>query len=321
MLPALHSVQANPVKLAEPIDADGRQWAMLLPAGEFSGRDGRGPYRMDDAEKVIAASFDAANTGSLPVDVNHSIDRAGPKGQPAPAAGWISRMEARADGVWGFIEWTARAAQSIRDKEYRFLSPVFLHSAQAPYKVVYLARASLTNDPNLTLTALHTTQKGKAMDETQLAELRTLLQLADSADGAAIVAGVRKSLESRNTADPSQFVPIAMFQQTVSELNKLRTDISLEEAQRTVDGHMRDGHLMPHMRDWAVSLCQSNPAHYKSFLEGAGKPVKQLFDQMTGGPMIKGQPPARRETQLSAIHATLGLSAEDLKLYGEGDKQ
>ena len=74
-------------------------WVHLLPAGEIETIDRRGPYRIADAEKLIAAGF--AATPRLPIDENHATDLAAPKGQPAPARGWITAMEAREDGIWG----------------------------------------------------------------------------------------------------------------------------------------------------------------------------------------------------------------------------
>ena len=316
---ALQSTQAKPVKLAEPIDADGRQWAMLVPAGTIETKDGRGPYRLKDAEAVIAASFQHANTGSLPVDINHAIDLEGEKGRPSPASGWITRMEARADGIWGLIEWTMNAARMIREKEYRFLSPVIAHTAGK--EVLAVLRASLTNNPNFTMTALQSAQEGSTMDETQLGELRTLLSLADDADGAAIVAGVRKALESRNTADPAQFVPIATFQATVAELHKLRSGISLQSAQNTVERDIEEGRLLPFMKDWAVSLMQANSAAYDDFLSGAGQPVQRFIKSLHAPTGLSRLPPASGALKVTEVHQILGHSAEDLKTYGEGAEQ
>jgi Mu-like prophage I protein len=91
--------------------------------------------------------------GRLPVDYDHSIDLAAPKGLPAPAAGWIDQLEARADGIWGRVAWTARAAASIAALEYRHISPVFDHTRGGA--VVRILRAALTNSPAIpNLTAL-----------------------------------------------------------------------------------------------------------------------------------------------------------------------
>ena len=128
------------------------QWVMLIPAGEFSGRDGRGPFRLADAQCVIAATEALGMVAGVPIDYDHATDFAAPKGRPAPAAGWIRELEQRAGALWGRVEWTPHGAQAITSREYRYISPVFQYSADG--EVTRLLRAGLTNNPNLYLTAI-----------------------------------------------------------------------------------------------------------------------------------------------------------------------
>jgi len=46
----------------------------LLPRGVFKGRDGRGPYRMPDPAKVIAATQAHQKGAKLPVDFDHQLE-------------------------------------------------------------------------------------------------------------------------------------------------------------------------------------------------------------------------------------------------------
>lgn len=157
------------------------EWVHLTPAGTFSGADGRGPFTLKDADDVIKTSMEA---GRLAIDENHAIDVAGPKGQPSPARGWIVEMEARGDGLWGRVEWTTSGRALIEDKAYRGISPVFVSTKEGG-QVVKLLRAALTNDPNLTLTTLHS----RTPDMDFLAKLRTALGLkADAAEDAVLTA-------------------------------------------------------------------------------------------------------------------------------------
>ena len=43
----------------------------------------------------------------------------------APAAGWVQAVEAEPDKLFTIVEWTETAAEEIRRKEYRFISPEF----------------------------------------------------------------------------------------------------------------------------------------------------------------------------------------------------
>ncbi len=315
---SLNTSQADPQPITSAMGDDGRQWAHLLPSGDIRTKDGRGPYKADDLDKIILQSQQAANTDKVPVDYDHAIDLAAPKGLPAPAAGWIARMEARPDGIWGLIEWTANAAKAVREKEYRFLSPVFQHTADN--RVMALVRASLTNNPNLTLTALNAAQKGNSMDlEEFLTALRDKLGLASDTDHAAIIEAIGKAMESRNSADPAQFVPIGLFQQTMAELNKLRSGVSLQAAEHIVVQAIQNGKILPFMKEWALSLCQTNKAAFDDFLEGAGQPVTEFISSLQSKydfSYAKLGELDDRQGQQSEVHRTLGLSAEDVKTYG-----
>jgi hypothetical protein len=120
-------------------------WVQLLPAGTFRGEDGRGPYILSNPAAVVAASM---GEGKLPVDENHAIDLAAPKGAPSPARGWIVEMQARPDGIWGRVDWSETGRSLLQSKAYSFLSPVFMYSPSGIISRIF--RAGLTNTPNLT---------------------------------------------------------------------------------------------------------------------------------------------------------------------------
>lgn len=157
---------------------DAPQWVQLLPVGDFAGRDGAGPYRLDDPQSVITATLAAASGADLPIDYDHQILWSRDNGQPAPAAGWIKAYEARPDGVWGRVEWTPAAAARLRDREYRYLSPVFWFSPDGT--VTRIECAALTNTPNLELAAVASrlpNHDGGEMDPKQIAALAAALGL------------------------------------------------------------------------------------------------------------------------------------------------
>ena len=130
---------------------DPPEWVQLLPAGAVEARDGR-RWRLDDAPAVVAASLRRAGGTDLVFDYGHQTDHARENGQPAPAAGWIRALEARAGAVWGRVEWTGRARAMLRAREYRYVSPTFRHTRAGV--VTEVLRAALTNNPALDLPAL-----------------------------------------------------------------------------------------------------------------------------------------------------------------------
>lgn len=63
--------------------------------------DGRGSFKIDDPQAILAASQAVLERGLL-VDFDHATERK-ETGASAPAAGWIHKLEAREDGIWGLV--------------------------------------------------------------------------------------------------------------------------------------------------------------------------------------------------------------------------
>lgn len=263
-------------------------WIHLVPAGRFQGRDGRGPYLLSDARAVIAESQRFAGAIKIPIDYDHQIDHAEKNGQPAPAAGWITRLEARADGIWGLVEWTARAEARIAGGEYRYISPVFNHTREGI--ITRVLRAGLTNFPNLPeLKALFSASMETENMEQLLAELRKLLGLGEDADGAAILAAIGDMSRSKNSAspDPSKFVPIADFEKVVAELNSLKQGVSKQSAVEHVEAQIRAANMPTYLKDWGVALCSVNKPAFDAFI---GR-TKGQFNKIAAHSGMTAMPP------------------------------
>jgi phage I-like protein len=172
------------------------EWIMLMPVPAtriVATVDGRGPYRVADAAKLASASLQA-HDGRIPIDENHSTDLAAPRGEPAPARGWATELQARADGIYGKVEWSPSGAALMSEKSYRYISPVIIHDKAG--NVLDLPRASLTNTPNLLgMAALNAKENETENDmdplNALLTKLRTLLGLPDTADADAVLAKVK----------------------------------------------------------------------------------------------------------------------------------
>ena len=127
------------------------EWVHLLPAGEIRAMDGRGPYRVASMTRI---ALQLPPGDKLPIDECHATDLAARMGLPAPARGWIVELQAREDGLWGRVEWTATGRQLMAERAYKGISPAIVYNASRD--VLKVLRASLTNTPNLQgLTALH----------------------------------------------------------------------------------------------------------------------------------------------------------------------
>ncbi len=253
--------------------AEAPEWIELIPAGEFLGRDGRGPFRLVEPARVIAATLELRMAGGIPVDYDHATDFAAPRGEPAPAAGWITELASRDGAIWGRVAWTERARERICAREYRFISPVFQYSSEDG-RVTRLLRAGLTNNPNLYLSAISVAEGEEVTMEETLKELREVLGLAADAAPAAVVAGVRELAAASRTAmaagargpNPAKYVAMAEYEKALTELNRLRAERARERAEREVDEAVRAGKLVPAQREWAVEYCAADPRGFGAFV-------------------------------------------------------
>lgn len=143
------------------------------------------------AQRIIEATIAYQKGADLPFDYDHQLVFAEKNGQPAIASGWIKELAVRPDGIWGRVDWTAKAAAHIAAKEYRYLSPMFAHDKDG--NVLRLAGAGLTNVPNLEITAI-ASQHGEDCTMDLLKILAALFGLPETSDQAAIVAHCQKLL-------------------------------------------------------------------------------------------------------------------------------
>ncbi|MQX38544.1 hypothetical protein GHC57_18705, partial [Roseospira navarrensis] len=269
----------------------------LLPRGVFKGRDGRGPYRMPDPAKVIAATQAHQKGAKLPVDFDHQLEYQR-DGDTVRAAGWIDGLRADDDGLFGRVEWTPAAARMIADREYRYVSPVFLHSRAGD--ILRLCSVSLTNKPNLDLIALNTERRPMSSPDPQdlLRPLRDQLGLLQDAEPVAVMAALSDALglspetaASSAAPDPRQWVPIGEYRRVVQELNAVDNRLSSHMAERYVETLVEGGHLLPFQRDWAVALCRADKDALDTFVAEVAPQTQALFKTLTT-PQVTG--PARR---------------------------
>lgn len=333
-----HAVQVPPATTG----GDLPEWYHVVPAGEFRGRDGRGPYRLLSPNDVVEAF--AAWGGDLCVDYEHQTLTADQKSGPVPAAGWVKAIEARDDGIWAQIEWTETAAAALKAKEYRYLSPVFNY-VPATGEVRALTMVALTNIPNLHLQAAASRQ-GDAMNEllerlcymlnlpltttaeemaAQLDKLKTMLADAQATAAAsaelaklvglaadASIATVAQSVQAKlaelgQTPDPAQFVPKAQYDQVAHSLAELQGTTKAAETERLVEEAMSAGKVPPALKAWATEYANRDPEGFRKYVETAPAISGSAHSILGQGPGADTQTLSPEEETVA--HA-LGLPAD-----------
>ncbi len=144
--------------------AEAPEWIRLLPLGEVRLSDGRQPFTVtpQSLEAIIGAWRERGN--DLVIDYEHQTLT----GDRAPAAGWIKELEAREDGLWGRVEWTPAAQEHIRQKEYRYFSPVLtLDEGRRPKELMH---AALTNFPAISRLTPLAAKDGEELETVVMAD-------------------------------------------------------------------------------------------------------------------------------------------------------
>lgn len=98
----------------------------------------------------------------------------------APAGGWIKELYKGADAIIAKVEWTAKAAEYLKNKEYRYLSPVVM-VRKKDQKVASIHSVALTNTPAIDGMFAVVNSLDIDVDDYESVERRTIMELKELA--------------------------------------------------------------------------------------------------------------------------------------------
>lgn len=245
------------------------KWHQIALEGEWSGHF-MGPFKFDkDLFEQMVSRFKAKPNGRVVVDYEHDTHKFF-SSRPAIAAGWITDINLRTTdqgaGLFARVEWTEKAAEHIRNREYSYLSPTVafqsIDRVTGDVTGPELLSVALTNIPFLEelpevrLNAfLNDMTGGKspsfskpqeklAMDEKQKAALAKIFGLDSAAStedimakaasfsmGSALVADVSEALGLERTATPGEIKGTV----TALKQNQSTLEAKVAELQTTAD--------------------------------------------------------------------------------------
>lgn len=284
------------------------EWVQLVPLGRVTGRDGRS-FTVRDPHSIVQRSLHGGR--ELPVDYEHEMDTPrAPGAAGVPAAGWIKELQARADGIWGRVEWTERAAKMIAAREYRFLSPVLFHSHDGT--VMRIGGAGLVHRPNLELKSL--SSEDSPMTETPTAPGAALAQIAEALGlhAEATSAEIVTAIHGRTTPDPAQYVPIEAVKELLAAGKERFAAMSEDKARQKVDDATARGYITPGMRGWAMALCSQDPERFDEFLSCSVPAYAHLQHMHTHGARQNVQRTARVSGDEADILRHMGIDPAKL---------
>lgn len=174
----------------------------------------------------------------------------------APAGGWIKDLCKGEDAVIAKVEWTAKAAEYLKNKEYRYLSPVVL-VRKRDQKVTAIHSVALTNTPAIdgmfalvnTLDIEDISEGGNVMDLKELAkalglpETATEEEIRKAVDDAARAAEKLKAEDDRKTGEsdgktgegePKPEGPDMVANSTILSMLGLKADAKTEDVAASI---------------------------------------------------------------------------------------
>lgn len=297
------------------------EWVQLIPAGVVKGRDGR--TWNNSRPELIVSNF-AALARELPVDVEHSSEHKAPKGEPAPAVGWIKELSDRNGEIWGRADWNAAGKSLIGDRAYRYLSPVIIYKQDSGV-IVGMTSVALTNQPNFVLPALNREQGGDPInkEEVMLKALLAALALPETVGEAEALAKIHSLKTELATAanraeNPSleKFVPRADFDAVLARATNAETAINTVKKEQlessigtAIDAALKDGKITPATADYHRAQCRQDGGLERFTAYCAAAPI--IGDASNLGK----RPPEADSKALNAqekeVCAALGIKEED----------
>lgn len=269
------------------LPADAPAEVVLIPAGEtLVGRDGRSWVWDEVSQQAVLDEF-AARGLPLPVDVNHAQELRAPKGEESPAYAWIEELTVRDGALVGRVTWNVRGANAVRDREYRFLSPVFDYRP-GDGRIVRLTSVALTNEPNLRLPALNHQEQSMKRELTVAiaAALAAACGVTAESTDEEIVAAlnqIKRDLDTAraiNAQQPSldRYVPRADYdalaqRATNAEAALRERDKAAHEAAvaAEIDAALKAGKITPATADYHRASCadQGGLDRFRAFVAAA----------------------------------------------------
>lgn len=316
----------------------------ILPLGRVHSQ--KGDFNVDEESfELIRKQFKDRKL-DLVIDYEHQTL----SDVQAPAGGWIKELYKGEDAIIAKVEWTAKAAEYLKNKEYRYLSPVVL-VRKRDQKATAIHSVALTNTPAIdgmfalvnSLDIEDISEGGNIMDLKELAkalglpETATEEEIKKAVEDAAKAAERLKEMEEKKPQEVAEVVAnstiLSMLglkegaktedvaasimalktgtPDTQAELLALKQRMQERDADEEVQKALKAGKITAAQSGWAKSYALKDMDGFKGFVEKAPVVVPP------GKLELKDAPAAPGSDEVDvAILKNMGVSMEDVKKYG-----
>lgn len=116
------------------------EYIRVLPLGYVSSE--KGDFLVDNESFRMMKEHREHRAIDTVIDYEHQTL----KNVQAPASGWIKELVLKSNGIFAKVEWTKKARDYLKNREYKYLSPVVM-VRKKDHKAFQLHSVALTNTP------------------------------------------------------------------------------------------------------------------------------------------------------------------------------
>ena len=274
----------------------------LLPYGKFRATDGRPTdveaWYVTDTNGADVVALANSQKNPLPIDYEHQTLHSQQNGKEAPSAGWMEYLYFNPQGIFADVRWTDKAAEYIKNGEYRYISAVFAYDTNGYVRKIF--HAALTNNPALdgmdevmvaaSVQLLNQQKEKPEMDkklvealcelfalkadasEAEITEKVTALSAAKGDSQVSLLSVYAKLAEKEQSVaaltaqvgkpDSAKFVPVEQVAALQADFNKLKSSIDNDKKSALIEAALSQGKLAPALKEWAASLSIENLTGY-----------------------------------------------------------
>lgn len=319
----------------------------ILPVGTVNSE--KGDFIVDqESYKEMKAEMQRRGI-DIVIDYEHQTL----KDVQAPAGGWVKDLIYTPEAIVAKVEWTPKAKEYLKNKEYRYLSPVVL-TRKSDSKAVVLHSLALTNTPaingmfaivnSVDFDTYNTPTGGKEMDLQRIKELlglpaetpeedvmnalvKVLEKVKDAPDpkpeedkevvANSVILGLLELPADSKTEDVTTKIMAlkAGASQRDQEMKETLERLKQKEADDAVMMALKAGKITAAQKDWAKEYALKDRKGFDSFVEKAPAVVPVGKLDTTEAPKNK----EKVEVDEFILKAT-GLSKEDLEKYADKEE-
>ena len=252
----------------------------ILPLGKVNSQ--KGDFTVDNESFQNMYKYYKERSIDIVVDYEHQTL----KDVQAPAAGWIKELTLKKDGIFADVEWTPKAQEYLKNKEYRYLSPVVM-VRKSDSKALILNSVALTNLPAINgMEAIVNSIKDNNIPQdpnnedlninvSDLKEISKALEIKEDSTKEDIIKAIdelKKQTKNNNSNDKNTD-ELALENSDDSEIvaNKLEKFYKMKESDDIVQMALTLEIIKEDQKEWAFEQCVHNDSSFVDFIKGLFK--------------------------------------------------